>query len=112
MLRTINRFLLAAATVGSAYAAAPAVWTFYPLSDPMARCLDGSPAGYYLGPAAARPTAFLIHMQGGGWCTSVDDCAARAGMYYGTSTVWTKTGSCPVRLARQPPQERHPVWEM
>ena len=98
-LATMNprRFLLAAAiAVGSAFAAAPAVWTFYPLSDPMARCLDGSQAGYYLGPAAARPTAFLMHMQGGGWCTSLDDCAARAGMYYGTSTVWTKTGTCPV----------------
>lgn len=76
-------------------AASPS-WTFFPLDDPLATCLDGSPAGYYLpGTSPVNPTSFLIHMQGGGWCTSLDDCVARAGMHYGSSSAWTKAGGCP-----------------
>jgi hypothetical protein len=77
-------------------AAAAAVWTLHLLTAyPMARCLDGSPAGYYTGPAAAEPDRFLLHLQGGGWCTSYDDCAARAGTHYGSSAAWTRSGPCP-----------------
>ena len=76
-------------------AGADANWTLQLLSDPMAVCLDGSPAGYYVGPAAAQPDRFIIHLQGGGWCTSFDDCAARAGTHYGSSAGWTRSGACP-----------------
>mmetsp|Transcript_2926 Transcript_2926/g.6375 ORF Transcript_2926/g.6375 Transcript_2926/m.6375 type:complete len:795 (+) Transcript_2926:31-2415(+) len=36
-----------------------------------ARCLDGSPANYYLSPAgsAVNRSKFVIYFQGGGWCT-------------------------------------------
>eukprot|EP00928_Gymnodinium_smaydae_P005729 TRINITY_DN1196_c0_g4_i1.p1 TRINITY_DN1196_c0_g4~~TRINITY_DN1196_c0_g4_i1.p1 ORF type:complete len:721 (+),score=151.87 TRINITY_DN1196_c0_g4_i1:36-2165(+) len=47
--------------------------------DKGARCLDGSPAGFYIqdgwGSGAAR---WMIHLQGGGWCLSLDDCVKRS----------------------------------
>ena len=62
---------------------------------PRARCLDGTQGGYYIGPTPATDSSvFLIHLQGGGWCTSLDDCAARAGTHYGSSRSWT-SGECP-----------------
>lgn len=41
------------------------------LSDGPARCLDGSPAGYYYAASkVAASTSFHIHLEGdgGGWC--------------------------------------------
>ena len=38
------------------------------------------------------------HLQGGGWCASLDDCAARAKMYYGSSSSWG-AGRCPDPLS-------------
>ena len=46
-------------------------------------CLDGSAAGYYVERGAAR--GILLHLQGGGWCTSLDDCRSRADTFLGTS---------------------------
>ena len=43
---------------------------------PDARCLDGSPGAYYVFPGDA--STFLLHIQGGGWCSSLADCANRA----------------------------------
>ena len=57
---------------------------------PDARCLDGTMAGYYVGPTSGNnQSRWIIHLQGGGWCTSLDDCAARAGTHYGSSRSWT-----------------------
>ena len=38
---------------------------------PLAKCLDGSPGLYYIRPAASavNKTKFVVHIQGGGWCT-------------------------------------------
>ena len=46
-------------------------------------CLDGSAAGYYVERGAAR--GILLHLQGGGWCTSLEDCRSRADTFLGTS---------------------------
>ena len=46
-------------------------------------CLDGSTAGYYVERGAAR--GILLHIQGGGWCTSLADCRSRADTFLGTS---------------------------
>ena len=37
-----------------------------------ARCLDGSPPGYYMRYASApeNATKYVVYFQGGGWCTS------------------------------------------
>lgn len=83
-------------TLAAPFRVTPApMWTFFPVDEPLAACLDGSPAGYYLGPAASRPSSFIVHLQGGGWCTSLDDCANRSGTHYGSSRAWTRQGSCP-----------------
>lgn len=41
-----------------------------------AKCLDGTPPGLYILPQ--DPLKFVIFVEGGGWCTSELDCAARA----------------------------------
>jgi len=46
-------------------------------------CLDGSTAGYYVERGAAR--GILLHIQGGGWCTSLADCRSRADTSLGSS---------------------------
>ena len=45
-----------------------------------ARCLDGSPQRLWYAPATSEASArkWSLHMMGGGWCESVDACAARA----------------------------------
>lgn len=63
-------------------------WAYYRLDTqrhPFALCLDGSPGAYYMRPGAESKKVF-IHLQGGGWCSSVgnasefdsDDCERRA----------------------------------
>lgn len=61
-----------------------------------ARCLDGSPGGYYLRThnakgVAADPKKWILFMQGGGWCSSDENCAQRAGSNLGSSKNWGPT---------------------
>jgi hypothetical protein len=48
------------------------------LEDPTARCLDGSPAAFYVGRPAIATTKWLLWGEGKAWCLSDADCAARA----------------------------------
>ncbi|XP_065192670.1 uncharacterized protein LOC135823757 [Sycon ciliatum] len=50
-------------------------------------CLDGSPAGYYVHRNLASPN-WIIHVQGGGFCSSFQECQAQLGNGFGTSSVW------------------------
>jgi len=58
-----------------------------------ARCLDGSPAGYYLYKTtnSANHNKWAIFLEGGGWCfpnsqwPNVDSCNSRAGTSLGSS---------------------------
>lgn len=65
------------------------VWTLHRL-DPVkyshARCLDGSFGAYYLLPGDSQ---YILHLQGGGWCGSLADCAMRAKVpvYPGESSI-------------------------
>ena len=45
---------------------------------PMATCLDGSSARYYISRGAAHATSWLLFFEGGGFCGSVSDCRARS----------------------------------
>ena len=59
-----------------------------------ARCLDGSPAAYYIN--ASNPNNFIVFLEGGGACTSLsgtDDtnCAVRATTKYGSSNSYLPT---------------------
>ena len=67
---------------------------------PVARCLDGSPYGIYFRAAAngANSNKFIIHFQGGGFCTALDipslgttSCADRANTDLGSSLKWPPT---------------------
>lgn len=62
-----------------------------PLVDSVgARCLDGSPAGYYyhFNPESSR---FIIFLEGGGYCITEKDCTARAKTAFGSSKTWSQT---------------------
>ena len=54
---------------------------------PLAKCLDGTPAYYYIRNAtsSANASKWVIHIQGGGWCSTPDSCASRAGTNLGSS---------------------------
>jgi len=54
---------------------------------PLALTLDGTPGGFWWLPGAAS-TKYVIHLQGGGWCTSLDDCFARSQTTLGSSRFW------------------------
>ncbi|GJP34164.1 hypothetical protein CLOM_g18620 [Closterium sp. NIES-68] len=54
-----------------------------------AKCLDGSPPAYYLRTGyGAGASSWVIYLQGGGWCTSVTACAARAKTVLGSSNFY------------------------
>ncbi|CAI5974005.1 unnamed protein product [Closterium sp. NIES-64] len=55
-----------------------------------AKCLDGSPPGYFLrrGSGAGKE-AWHIFLPGGGWCATAEDCAARATTAMGSTRPWT-----------------------
>ena len=48
--------------------------------------LDGSPAARYI--VRGDPARWLIYQQGGGWCSSMPDCAARANSTLGSSKTY------------------------
>ena len=53
-----------------------------------ARCLDGTPAGFYM-ERGSDPKRFVVHLQGGGWCVNASDCRDRAGTHLGSSTNYS-----------------------
>lgn len=50
-----------------------------------ALCLDGSSPCFYMRTPAKRSRKFLIFFEGGGFCTSEQDCKNRSRSYYGTT---------------------------
>lgn len=50
-----------------------------------AACLDGTPPAYYLLRSATASTQWIVFLEGGGWCFTAEECAARAKGYLGTS---------------------------
>jgi len=53
---------------------------------PEARCLDGTPGRYYFRPGFdSGRSKFLIFFEGGGFCSSHDDCAGRARTHLGST---------------------------
>ncbi|GJP32148.1 hypothetical protein CLOM_g16725 [Closterium sp. NIES-68] len=54
-----------------------------------ARCLDGSPPGFYHRQGnGAGANKWLIYLQGGGWCYSATGCAYRASTVLGTTRLY------------------------
>nr|XP_043607159.1 pectin acetylesterase 8-like [Erigeron canadensis] len=55
-------------------------------------CLDGSPPAYQFDTGfGVSVNNWLVHIQGGGWCSSVDDCRTRTYSQYGSSKKMKST---------------------
>lgn len=51
--------------------------------------MDGTVGGYYLRPGIGNDASkFKIHLCGGGWCSTQEDCAGRANSTLGSSSYW------------------------
>jgi len=82
-----------------AVATADRQWTKIIMSDAItshnARCLDGSPGGFFIAPPiAAAPDGkdrWLVFHQGGGWCGSPANCLSRSNTSLGSSKFWPPT---------------------
>ena len=61
------------------------------LSDPVARCLDGSSPGYYYKQGTVN--SFVMWFEGGGWCNSLENCYDRSTTRLGSSTTWSPTAT-------------------
>lgn len=98
------RALALSAALAAARAASP--FTLHLLDSPtypLARCLDGSPPGFYFAPGSGSGSRnWVIHTQGGGWCGSDADCASRASSALGSSRGWAATG-CDASTASSAP---------
>ncbi|GJP33093.1 hypothetical protein CLOM_g17655 [Closterium sp. NIES-68] len=54
-----------------------------------AKCLDGSPPGYYFRPGTgAGKSMWHIYLPGGAWCTSAAQCVVRSKSALGSSTFY------------------------
>ena len=80
MMRLLLSVILAVACHGTDLAVSHELGAY-----PEARCLDGSVARYYVRMGRSR-TQFYIHQEGGGFCTSLSDCAARSRTNLGSTS--------------------------
>uniref|UniRef100_A0ACD5UU83 Uncharacterized protein n=1 Tax=Avena sativa TaxID=4498 RepID=A0ACD5UU83_AVESA len=49
-------------------------------------CLDGSPPVYHFAPGSGSgANNWVVHMEGGGWCKTPEECAVRKGNFRGSS---------------------------
>jgi len=57
---------------------------------PEARCMDGSPAGFYFRRASSNANAarWIIHLQGGAECSTAEDCIEKTQTDLGSSKQW------------------------
>lgn len=57
------------------------------LKDPIAKCLDGSPAGVYIQPASssAMTKKWILHLNGGGECDNKEACLSQTTNALGSS---------------------------
>eukprot|EP00041_Stephanoeca_diplocostata_P030501 m.924511 g.924511 ORF g.924511 m.924511 type:complete len:465 (-) comp23769_c0_seq12:365-1759(-) len=58
---------------------------------PAARCLDGSPSGFYYRAGARNSTTWVIFLEGGDICREISDCVDRKSSMLGSSRNWART---------------------
>eukprot|EP00656_Telonema_subtile_P039862 TRINITY_DN44948_c0_g1_i2.p1 TRINITY_DN44948_c0_g1~~TRINITY_DN44948_c0_g1_i2.p1 ORF type:complete len:387 (+),score=77.55 TRINITY_DN44948_c0_g1_i2:178-1338(+) len=56
-----------------------------------ARCLDGTPAGYYIHQPSEPSSSFVFFLEGGGLCLTPFDCLKRSRTSLGSSKDWAPT---------------------
>ncbi|VFQ76656.1 unnamed protein product [Cuscuta campestris] len=55
-------------------------------------CLDGSPPGYHFDAGSGSgANNWLVHMEGGGWCETIEKCQSVKKIYKGSSSQFEKT---------------------
>jgi hypothetical protein len=96
-------FLVAALTGTLALAAVP--FTYVPLNDSDALCLDGSHYGYFV--CKAGNDRWEINIQGGGWCYNETECLERASTPLGSSLTWPSQAAH-MKYAPSPPSNAPP----
>ena len=69
--------------------------TFLPITPLGARCLSGSPFGFYHVPAVnASSTKWTVYLQGGGFCLNEASCWSRAHQKLGNSSFFPPRSEC------------------
>jgi len=68
------------------------------LTDPNAKCLDGTPGAYYVSEGSGlNKTKFLVYFEGGGWCgdgdlaSTIENCYVRSNTDLGSSKNYPKS---------------------
>lgn len=51
-------------------------------------CLDGSAPGYYMRSGEGSSNKWILHLEGGGWCSTVEACVERSATFLGSSKSW------------------------
>jgi len=76
-----------------------------------ARCLDGTPSGYYFEAASApaNVTNWVIFLEGGGACWTYSDCKSRSQTALGSSNLWPPTHSDPSNVLSNNASQ-NPAW--
>ena len=99
MSRFVRCFLGLATAATVTAAAVDDGFVLQMLTDSNAKCLDGSQGGFYYRPGSASTfgdefgvNTWIIELEGGGWCSSLSDCAGRSKSAIGSSKSWPKTG--------------------
>ena len=67
------------------------------------RCLDGSPAVYYIAENASS-SSWVVWLEGGGICRTQDDCEQRAKGSLGSSTKYPATMAAPREMLSSDPE--------
>ena len=78
-------FFLAEVTICSSYILEKVL--FPEDASPGGKCLDGTPAGFYVR-RGTNPNLFMIDLEGGGSCATKEECDKRASGNLGSSKRW------------------------
>ncbi|XP_042425861.1 uncharacterized protein LOC122013690 [Zingiber officinale] len=78
-----------------------------------ALCLDGSPAAYHLTKGfGSGSDKWIVHLEGGGWCLSLDSCSYRKSTLLGSSNYMERQISFVGILSSIPSQNPGKYWAL
>eukprot|EP00475_Leptophrys_vorax_P039359 TRINITY_DN70_c1_g1_i1.p1 TRINITY_DN70_c1_g1~~TRINITY_DN70_c1_g1_i1.p1 ORF type:complete len:407 (+),score=95.04 TRINITY_DN70_c1_g1_i1:1213-2433(+) len=77
------------------------------LLDGSAKCLDGSPAGFYHRLQSAKSSSWIVHFQGGGYCYNAQTCLQRSTTDLGSSLNWPQVQNFSGFLSADPAVNPH-----
>ena len=86
----------------AAFRGAKGAKEFAKVELPNAKCLDGSPAVYYIAANSSSP-AWVVWLEGGGICFNLSDCAQRAKGRLGSSSSYNASIDAPKGMLSSDP---------